>query len=1058
MAVDVGSAIAYLDLDTSKFKKGLSSALDGLKVFADSSLSASTRLDGLSNSMANAGGTMSKWVTVPILGAGAAVTKITSDFETSMSKVQAISGATGNEMVALRDKAIEMGAKTKFSAKESADAFTYMAMAGWDASDMIDGISGIMSLAAADGLDLATTSDIVTDALTAFGLQASDSAHFADVLAQASSSANTNVSMLGESFKYVAPVAGSLGMSAEDVAIALGLMANSGIKASQAGTTLRTTLTNMVKPTDDMAALMDRLGISATDADGNMQSLRTIMGTLREKFSGLTADEQASAAATLAGKEAMSGLLAIVNASQSDFDNLANAIDNSNGRADSMAETMMDNLGGSVTLLKSALEGLAIKIGSTLTPTLQKLTDFVTKVTEKLNEMSDEEVQQVVKIAAMIAAIGPLLLVFAKVISAVSTILKAFNLFRSGIVAVATSIKETMALASHGFLELGVRAGGLTGTMSNLALGFSGTLVPILAVVAAVGVLVAAFVTLWKNNEEFRNNITATWNSIKASFSTFVDGIKERIDALNIDFGAIKDTLVSVWQGITEVLAPIFTGLFSMFGTLVDGFLNNILYVFDLVTSLLSGNMDGVKDAIVNIITNLTSTIGKLLSEKLSMFLNVGKKIIELLGLEEVVEVVKQAFEDVKQFVLSIPDAIEGFANSVSSFFTETIPNAVEQVVDKIKEFVDNIVKFFTVEIPEAFNTFIDETIPSVINAVVEWFQQLPYKIGFVIGEMLGYLYLFGTNAIAWAETTISNLIDNVVNFFAELSGRIHTFLTETYDNIKTWGADMTTKAAETGRNFLDAIVNFFTKLSGRVQDFVTNTYNNITDWASNMWQKATETGQNFVQSILNFFVMLPSRVYDYVTNTYNNVVTWASNMVKKAGEMASGFVNSVTNFVSELPGKVKEYMDNVVSKVVGVGASLKQAGKDAFNALWDGIKEVGDQLTSWVSNFVDGIKNLVQGIIDGFNKVISKSEEASKASSKVRGSHANGLDYVPYNGYVAELHQGERVLTKAENKEYNKGSTGQGGDVFNFYNTKPTPYEYAKEMKRAKRELNLGL
>lgn len=150
--------------------------------------------------------------------------------------------------------------------------------------------------------------------------------------------------------------------------------------------------------------------------------------------------------------------------------------------------------------------------------------------------------------------------------------------------------------------------------------------------------------------------------------------------------------------------------------------------------------------------------------------------------------------------------------------------------------------------------------------------------------------------------------------------------------------------------------------------------------------------------------------------------------------------------------------MDNVVSKVAGIGASLKQAGKDAFNALWDGMKEIGDGITSWVSGFVDGIKGLVQGIVDGFNKVIRKSEEAKKASSKVRGSHANGLDYVPYNGYVAELHQGERVLTKAENKEYNKGSTGQGGDVFNFYNTKPTPYEYAREMKRAKRELNLGL
>lgn len=1056
MAVDVGSAIAYLDLDTSKFKKGLSSALDGLKTFADSSLSASTRLDGLSNSMANAGGTMSKWVTVPILGVGAAVTKITSDFETSMSKVQAISGATGDEMVALRDKAIEMGAKTKFSAKESADAFTYMAMAGWDASDMISGISGIMSLAAADGLDLATTSDIVTDALTAFGLQASDSAHFADVLAQASSSANTNVSMMGESFKYVAPVAGSLGMSVEDVAIALGLMANSGIKSSQAGTALRTTLTNMVKPTDDMAMLMDKLGISVTDADGNMQSLRTIMGTLREKFSGLTADEQASAAATLAGKEAMSGLLAIVNASQSDFDNLANAIDNSNGRADSMAETMMDNLGGSITLLKSALEGLAIKIGSTLTPTIQKLTDFVTKVTEKLNEMSDEEVRQVVKIAAMVAAIGPLLLIFAKVVSAVSTVLKAFKLFKSGMVAVATGIKETMVLASNGFLELGAQAGGLTGIMSNLALGFSGTLVPILAVVAAIGVLVTAFVTLWKNNEEFRNNLTTTWNSIKVSFSTFVDGIKERIDALNIDFSAMKETLASVWRGITEVLAPIFTGMFSMFGTLVDGFLNNILYLFDLFASLLSGDMDGVKNAIVNIVANLISTVGKLLSKGLGMFLNVGKKIIELLGLEEAVEAIKQVFENVKQFVLSIPAVIESFANSVAYFFTETIPDAIEQVVDKIKEFADNVVKFFTVEIPEAFNTFVNETIPSVINAVVEWFQQLPYRIGFVIGEMLGHLYLFGTSALEWAQTAIANVVNCIVSFFVELPGRIQTFITETYERIKIWGTDMASKAEETGQNFLDAMVEFFTQLPGKVYDFVTNTYNKVSEWSTNMINKAIETGRNFITNLINFIAMLPSRVYSWLLDTYRRVVSWGTNMISKATEVARNFVNTFVDFVKSLPSRVKQIMDDVVNKVASIKDAMYETGKKIFNALFNGIKEIGDTIKSWVQGFADTIGSIVSGIIDGFNKVIRKSKDAEKASKKVNGSHANGLDYVPYNGYVAELHQGERVLTKQEAKKYDKKEVS--GDTYNFYNTEPDAYEYARQMKKVKRELEWGV
>ena len=225
---------------------------------------------------------------------------------------------------------------------------------------MLGGIEGIMNLASASGEDLASVSDIVTDALTAFGLSAKDSGHFADVLAKTSSSANTNVSMLGESFKYVAPVAGALGYSAEDTAIALGLMANAGIKGSQAGTSLRSSISRLVKPTDDAAAMMDKYGISLTNTDGTMKPLGEVMNTLREKLGGLSEAEQAQAAATLFGQEAMSGMLAIINASDSDYQSLTNSIYNADGAAQQMSDTMLNNLSGQLTLLKSALEGLAI--------------------------------------------------------------------------------------------------------------------------------------------------------------------------------------------------------------------------------------------------------------------------------------------------------------------------------------------------------------------------------------------------------------------------------------------------------------------------------------------------------------------------------------------------------------------------------------------------------------------------------------------------------------------------------------------------------------------------
>lgn len=382
------SNLAYdgsIKIDTKIDTNGFKSGIDKIKSIAQAGVSAVTAtLAGITAA----------------LGAGAtAATTVGSSFEAAMSKVSAISGATGDSLQSLTDKAKEMGAKTKFSASESASALQYMAMAGWDTESMLNGIDGIMNLAAADGLDLATTSDIVTYALTAFNLKASDSTHFADVLAKASSSANTNVSMLGESFKYVAPLAGTMGYSVEDVSLALGLMANASVKGSMAGTSLKTALSNLASPTEDMANVMTQYGISISDTERNALPLIDVMKQLREKFGGLSETEQTAAASTLFGKEAMSGMLAIINASDSDFDNLTQNINNADGAAAAMADTMQDNLQGQITILKSGLEGLGIEIYEGMSEPLQKAAveaqNYVNRLTEAfknggLSEMIEE--------------------------------------------------------------------------------------------------------------------------------------------------------------------------------------------------------------------------------------------------------------------------------------------------------------------------------------------------------------------------------------------------------------------------------------------------------------------------------------------------------------------------------------------------------------------------------------------------------------------------------------------------------------------------------------------
>lgn len=300
-------------------------------------------------------------------------------FEAQMSEVKAISGATQAEFTQLMAKAKEMGASTKFTAQESGEAFNYMAMAGWKTKDMLSGIEGVLNLAAASGEDLGTTSDIVTDAITAFGMKASDAGHFSDVLAQASSNANTNVSMMGESFKYVAPVAGAMKYSVEDTSLALGLMANASVKGGNAGTSLRTAMANMASPTDKMAAAMQKYNISLTDGEGSMKTFRGVMENLRSSLGGLSEAEQTAAASTIFGKEAMSGMLAIVNASEDDWNKLTNAVDHADGASKRMADTMLDNLSGKFTLFKSALEGVKNAFGERIAPYLMDGLDWLTK-------------------------------------------------------------------------------------------------------------------------------------------------------------------------------------------------------------------------------------------------------------------------------------------------------------------------------------------------------------------------------------------------------------------------------------------------------------------------------------------------------------------------------------------------------------------------------------------------------------------------------------------------------------------------------------------------------
>ncbi|PTI55075.1 phage tail tape measure protein, partial [Staphylococcus xylosus] len=506
----------------------------------------------MSQNMRSVGRNMSMYVTTPIAGAMGYAGKLGVEFDDGMRKVQAISGATGKDLDALKAKAREMGATTKFSASDSAEAMNYMAMAGWKSQDMMSGLPGIMDLAAASGEELGTVSDIVTDGLTAFGLEAKDSGHFADVLAAASANANTNVQMMGDGFKYAAPVAGALGYSIEDTSMAIGLMSNAGIKGEKAGTALRTMFTNLSKPTKAMKDKMDELGISITDSNGEMLPMRDVLDQLRDKFSGLSKDQQAAAAATIFGKESMSGALAVINASQKDYDKLSKSIDGSKGSAKDMADTMEKGLGGSLRELRSAAEELGLSIFETIQPALSGMVGGLKSTVDFLNDLPKGAKVAGVAIAGVAAAIGPVTLGIGLLLRAVqaaaggyaqlnrrmaeNTAEAAINAGATKANAGAITASGKSAKGSAGlFGRLGKSTGKAAGKVSLLgqASKILGNAIKILGgpigwIITGVTLLGGAFTKAYNNVDWFRKGIDGLLDVVK----TFGGGAIEQLKNL----------------------------------------------------------------------------------------------------------------------------------------------------------------------------------------------------------------------------------------------------------------------------------------------------------------------------------------------------------------------------------------------------------------------------------------------------------------------------------------------------------------------------------------------
>ena len=671
-------------------------------------------------------------VTATVTALGTASVKTAADFEAAMSKVAAVSGATGSDLEALSKKAREMGSKTKFSASEAAEAMNYMAMAGWKTEDMLSGIEGVMNLAAASGEDLATTSDIVTDALTAFGLSAQDSGHFADVLAAASSNANTNVSMMGETFKYCAPIAGALGFSVEDTAEAIGLMANAGIKSTQAGTSLRTIMTNLSGEVKICGENIGEVTVATTNADGSMRDLSDILADCRTAFSGLSESEKAAASESLVGKNAMSGFLALMNAGEGDIAKLSGAIDNCNGAAQSMADTMNNNLEGQLTILKSQLQELAISFGEILLPAVKKIVGWVQGFIDVLNSLPDGVKETIVTVALIAAALGPVLIIIGKIITAVGTIMTIVP----KVVGVIKAVKTA-------FLALNATM------LAN----------PIVLIIAAIAALVAAFIYLWNNCDEFRQFWIDLWESIKEIAVAVWEGLKEFFSAA---WEVIRTTAETVWNAIAGFFTGLWEGIKNVFTTVVNAissFLSTAWNTIQMVATTVWTAISTFFSTIWNGIKTVVTTVVTAISTFLTTAWNTIKTVITTV-LNAIKTVFSTVWNAIKNVVTTV---VNGIKNTITTVWNG-IKNTVTTVVNAIKTAVS-----------AAFSTMwngIKNTISGIYNTI---------KNGFT--NAVNFIKNLASSAFSWG----ADIINGIVNGIKSCIGKVKDAVCSVADTIKSF-------------------------------------------------------------------------------------------------------------------------------------------------------------------------------------------------------------------------------------------------------------------------------
>lgn len=809
-------------------------------------------LTNVGDRMTSVGKTLSTRVTAPIAGLGAAIIKVGSDFEAGMSQVEAISGAAGEELEALSDKAQEMGSTTRFSATESAEALQYMAMAGWETHQMLEGIDGVMALAAASGESLASVSDIVTDSMTAFGMEAAQAGDFADLLANTAMNANTNVAAMGETFKYAAPLFGALGYSAEDAALAIGLMADAGIKGSQAGTTLRGALTQLANPTEGAAAAMEDMGISLTDAHGEMLPFEEVLGQLRAGFSNLSEEQQAQTASTMFGRQAMSGMLAIINAADEDFNSLTEATRNYAGASEEAANIMSDNLQGQLRELRSNLEGVAIQIYEIIVPTLRDMVERLQGVVQWFSNLSPATQEALVKFAALAAVIGPMAVVLGTILSTVGNMITTFGNVSKAIAAKTTAVKGMTVASKGAVIATKALAAAKTGLIAVMGL----LLTPIGLVVAAIGVLAAAGYSLYKNWDNLKETAQELWATISGLWERLRDSVvgitQDLIRQVSEGWQIFKDTTTLPLEEIAEF----FVGLWNSLQSVVQTSLETI-------QELAAAGWDRLRE-------------------------------VTAAPLEAVVSFVVGMWESIQERFREALESVQGLLQSGWERLSEIVARPIEAVVDRVQAMWSRIREFFTSG-PAMVQELLRDGWSQLVDITT---QPLQAVLDFVMGmwESLREFTMSGLDAI---QEAVRSGWERVVDITTTPLQRVIDFISGLWESVRDVTVGTWERIWESLQRTVDNIVGLFTGWVDGLQDL----FNRAVDFVLAPFRRIKEGLENFTGpirealSVLNPFQRHSPSLADNVqagcaeiSRAYEQVAHEASDSMREVAQAKTEF------------------------------------------------------------------------------------------------------------------------------------------------------------------------